>query len=157
MRMFRWHACALLGVFLKLEGKLGLFLCRHMPSVFKAISPYYAARFFVGDARAAWVSLGGVILCISGSEALYADMGHFSQRAITVPQPLPGMHSPHLQAHCIAQRQQSRLAAGAAPPVLCCAHGYAHPAQLMIDLCAFPLLAHRASHLQAPVSPPCKS
>jgi K+ transporter len=58
--------------------------CRHMPAVFKAVSPHYAVRFFMGDAKAAWVALGGVVLCISGSEALAADLGHFSRRAVTV-------------------------------------------------------------------------
>lgn len=61
--------------------------CRHMPAVFKAMSPHYAVRFFLdGNAKAAWVALGGVVLCISGSEALFADMGHFSRRAVSVRQ-----------------------------------------------------------------------
>lgn len=58
--------------------------CRHMPSILKAISPHYGVRFFVGSPRAAWVSLGGIVLCISGSEAISADLGHFSRRAISV-------------------------------------------------------------------------
>lgn len=55
-----------------------------MPDVFKAISPHYAFKYFLSSGRASWVSLTGVVLCISGSEATYADMGHFSHRAITV-------------------------------------------------------------------------
>lgn len=59
-----------------------------MPDVFKAISPHYAFSFLVDGGRASWISLGGVILCISGSEAMFADMGHFSHKAITVRPPL---------------------------------------------------------------------
>lgn len=57
---------------------------RYMPDVFKAVSPHYAFRYFLSSGRASWVSLTGIVLCISGSEATYADMGHFSHRAITV-------------------------------------------------------------------------
>ena len=59
-------------------------LCRYMPDVFKAISPHYAFRYFFSAGQASWVSLNGILLCVSGSEALFADMGHFSHCAITV-------------------------------------------------------------------------
>ncbi|BDA48595.1 Potassium transporter 23 [Coccomyxa sp. Obi] len=59
-------------------------IARHMPDVFKAISPHYAFMYFLSSGRASWVSLTGIVLCISGSEATYADMGHFSHRAITI-------------------------------------------------------------------------
>jgi len=59
-------------------------LRRYMPDVFKAISPHYAFRYFFSAGQASWVSLNGILLCVSGSEALFADMGHFSHRAITV-------------------------------------------------------------------------
>ena len=55
-----------------------------MPDVFKAISPHYAFRYFFSAGQASWVSLNGILLCVSGSEALFADMGHFSHMAITV-------------------------------------------------------------------------
>ena len=55
-----------------------------MPGVFKAISPHYAFQYFYSTGKASWVSLNGILLCVSGSEALFADMGHFSHRAISV-------------------------------------------------------------------------
>ena len=55
-----------------------------MPHVFKAISPHYAFRYFFSAGQASWVSLNGILLCVSGSEALFADMGHFSHTVITV-------------------------------------------------------------------------
>lgn len=71
-------------------------LCRYMPDVFKAISPHYAFRYFFSAGQASWASLNGILLCVSGSEALFADMGHFSHRAITVSLPL----SPSIKRGC---------------------------------------------------------
>ena len=55
-----------------------------MPDVFKAVSPHFAFRYFISAGEPSWVSLNGILLCVSGSEALFADMGHFSHRAISV-------------------------------------------------------------------------
>ena len=55
-----------------------------MPGVFRAISPHYACQYFFSTGEVSWVSLNGILLCVSGSEALFADMGHFSHRAISV-------------------------------------------------------------------------
>jgi len=46
------------------------------PEILKSISPTYAIEFFVDDPLTAFLSLGAVILCVTGAEALYADMGH---------------------------------------------------------------------------------
>ena len=59
-------------------------VCSYMPGVFRAISPHYAFQYFCSTGEASWVSLNGILLCVSGSEALFADMGHFSHRAISV-------------------------------------------------------------------------
>jgi KUP system potassium uptake protein len=47
------------------------------PSVLTAVNPMYAARFFAAHGIRAFLALGAVVLCVTGSEALYADMGHF--------------------------------------------------------------------------------
>ena len=47
------------------------------PDVLRALSPTYAAGFFVGQPIAAFLALGAVVLAVTGTEALYADMGHF--------------------------------------------------------------------------------
>ncbi|KAL9665017.1 hypothetical protein QQ045_020426 [Rhodiola kirilowii] len=52
------------------------------PSIFKAISPHYILRFFLRNGREGWLLLGGTILCITGSEAMFADLGHFDRSSI---------------------------------------------------------------------------
>ncbi|KAL8475527.1 hypothetical protein ACS0TY_028257 [Phlomoides rotata] len=52
------------------------------PHVYKALSPYYMYKFLKKTQRGGWMSLGGIMLCITGSEAMFADLGHFSQLSI---------------------------------------------------------------------------
>lgn len=52
------------------------------PSVLKALNPSYALRFFLENDLQGFLVLGSVVLCITGGEALYADMGHFNAKAI---------------------------------------------------------------------------
>jgi len=47
------------------------------------LSPTYAVDFFTAHPLTAFLSLGAVVLVFTGSEALYADMGHFGRRAIS--------------------------------------------------------------------------
>jgi KUP system potassium uptake protein len=47
------------------------------PAVFQALSPSWAARFLVDHGAAGYLVLGGVVLALTGAEALYADRGHF--------------------------------------------------------------------------------
>jgi KUP system potassium uptake protein len=56
-------------------------IVRH-PIVLGAINPLHAARFLLHSGAAGLLVLGGVFLCITGGEALYADMGHFGCRPI---------------------------------------------------------------------------
>jgi KUP system potassium uptake protein len=52
------------------------------PEILKAVSPTYALSFVVGHPLTAFIAMGGVVLTITGAEALYADMGHFGAQAI---------------------------------------------------------------------------
>ena len=52
------------------------------PRVLMALSPEYAFRFFMRYKLAAFLSLGAVVLVLTGAEALYADMGHFGRKPI---------------------------------------------------------------------------
>ncbi len=61
---------------------LGVVAIVQHPGVLAAVDPRYAVRFMIESQRAAFLVLGGVFLCITGAEALYADMGHFGCRAI---------------------------------------------------------------------------
>jgi KUP system potassium uptake protein len=53
------------------------------PEILKALSPTYAVDFLATRFGVAFYSLAGVVLAVTGAEALYADMGHFGRRAIT--------------------------------------------------------------------------
>ena len=52
------------------------------PSVLLAVSPWYGLRFAMAHYGIAFITLGAVFLCVTGAEALYADMGHFGKRPI---------------------------------------------------------------------------
>jgi KUP system potassium uptake protein len=54
------------------------------PSVLRALSPWYGMLFIVGNPGIAFVTLGAVFLCVTGAEALYADMGHFGKKPIRI-------------------------------------------------------------------------
>ncbi|HEU0043761.1 MAG TPA: potassium transporter Kup [Sphingomonas sp.] len=54
------------------------------PSILGALSPHHAVSFFVRDPMLAFLSLGAVVLAVTGAEALFADMGHFGRRPITL-------------------------------------------------------------------------
>jgi len=63
-------------------GALGVWNVVKHPSVIAAINPWYALHFFTTNTTLAFLSLGAVVLAITGGEALYADMGHFGRRPI---------------------------------------------------------------------------
>ncbi|XP_061369386.1 potassium transporter 5-like [Gastrolobium bilobum] len=53
-------------------------------TVIKAINPKYIVDYFSRNKKDAWISLGGVVLAITGTEALFADVGHFTVRSIQI-------------------------------------------------------------------------
>ena len=65
-------------------GVMGLAQVALNPRVLWALSPYYAVHFVVSHYALAFVTLGAVFLCLTGAEALYADMGHFGKRPIRI-------------------------------------------------------------------------
>lgn len=54
------------------------------PEVLNALNPYYAYRLAVKFPAQSFAAIGAVTLCITGVEALYADLGHFGRRAINM-------------------------------------------------------------------------
>lgn len=52
------------------------------PGVLAAVNPLHAFRFLLGNSLLGFFALGAVVLCITGAEALYADMGHFGAKPI---------------------------------------------------------------------------
>ena len=67
--------------FLVIAG-LGLYGIAQHPAVLWALNPLYGLSFLFSGGAAGFLVLGGVFLCVTGAEALYADMGHFGPRPI---------------------------------------------------------------------------
>ena len=65
-------------------GVAGAVQIANNPSVLLAMSPVYAVQFSVEHYHIAFITLGAVFLCLTGAEALYADMGHFGKKPIRI-------------------------------------------------------------------------
>lgn len=61
---------------------LGAYEIGQNPAILQAVNPLYALDFMVSRPGVAFITLGAVVLCVTGTEALYADMGHFGRDAI---------------------------------------------------------------------------
>jgi KUP system potassium uptake protein len=63
-------------------GLLGLSQVVKDPAVLQGLSPTWGARFLIDNGAAGFLALGGVVLAVTGAEALYADRGHFGAAPI---------------------------------------------------------------------------
>lgn len=54
------------------------------PEILKAVSPHYMLRFIWDNPGTSFIILGATVLCVTGAEALYADMGHFGKGPIRI-------------------------------------------------------------------------
>lgn len=63
---------------------LGVSQIVNHPEILKALSPHYALRFMWDNPGTSFIILGATVLCVTGAEALYADLGHFGKRPIRV-------------------------------------------------------------------------
>lgn len=61
---------------------LGVSHIVHNPEILWALSPHYAVVFMWDNPLTSFIILGAVVLCVTGGEALYADMGHFGKKPI---------------------------------------------------------------------------
>ncbi|KAH9321086.1 hypothetical protein KI387_015725 [Taxus chinensis] len=59
-------------------------IVKYYPGAFKAINPYYIIYFFHKNGKHGWVLLGGAVFAITGSEAMFADLGHFNKGSIQI-------------------------------------------------------------------------
>jgi KUP system potassium uptake protein len=66
-------------VYFTVIAALGLISIVQHPEILYALNPYYAVLFFINDGMLAFLALGSVVLAVTGSEALYSDMGHFGR------------------------------------------------------------------------------
>jgi len=61
---------------------LGIYHIASHPEIMWALSPHYAVQFIINEPTVTFLILGAVVLCVTGGEALYADMGHFGKKPI---------------------------------------------------------------------------
>ncbi|CAA2992651.1 potassium transporter 4-like [Olea europaea subsp. europaea] len=62
---------------------IGLYNTIHWnPKIVFGLSPHYIIKFFSETGKDGWISLGGVLLSITGTEAMFADLGHFTASSI---------------------------------------------------------------------------
>jgi KUP system potassium uptake protein len=71
-------------VWLLTIAALGVSHIADNPSILWALSPHYAVGFMWANPGITFIILGAVVLCVTGGEALYADMGHFGKKPIRV-------------------------------------------------------------------------
>ena len=63
-------------------ASLGIMHIAAEPAILWAMSPHYAINFIIEQPGTTFIILGAVVLCVTGGEALYADMGHFGKQPI---------------------------------------------------------------------------
>ena len=63
-------------------GAMGIFQIFRHPEVLMALNPIYGIRFLLASGFTVWPVIGAVVLVVTGSEALYADLGHFGRMPI---------------------------------------------------------------------------
>lgn len=66
-------------VYFTVIAGMGAWQIVQTPEILWALNPYHAINFFVLDGTLAFLALGSVVLAVTGSEALYSDMGHFGR------------------------------------------------------------------------------
>lgn len=66
-------------VYFSVIALLGAWQIFNTPEILWALNPYHAINFFILDGALAFLALGSVVLAVTGSEALYSDMGHFGR------------------------------------------------------------------------------
>ena len=71
-------------VWLLTIAALGVLHIANRPEILWALNPYHALRFIFGNPGTSFVILGAVVLCVTGAEALYADLGHFGKLPIRI-------------------------------------------------------------------------
>lgn len=88
--LFQRHGTASIGklfgpvmtVWFAVLALMGIVSIARYPAVLAALDPRHALGFIAADPRLAFLSLGAVVLALTGAEALYADMGHFGRQPI---------------------------------------------------------------------------
>ncbi|GAB4829513.1 Potassium transporter 10 [Ancistrocladus abbreviatus] len=80
-----WLFAPLVLLWFLLIGGIGIFnIWKYDSSVLRAFSPVYVYRYLKKGGKERWTSLGGIMLSITGTEALFADLSHFPVLAIQI-------------------------------------------------------------------------
>jgi KUP system potassium uptake protein len=79
----RFFGPVMVGWFVAI-GACGVWGIAKYPGILRALNPLYALGFMAEHFGVAFFALAAVVLSVTGAEALYADMGHFGRRSITV-------------------------------------------------------------------------
>ncbi|XP_058731264.1 potassium transporter 10-like [Vicia villosa] len=78
-----WLFAPIVLLWFLLIGGIGIFnIWKHGSRVLKAFSPVYIYHYFKRGGKKGWTSLGGIMLSITGTEALFADLAHFPVSAV---------------------------------------------------------------------------
>lgn len=94
-------------------GVFGAISIAQTPKILAAVNPMYAVSFFQGEPVTAFLALGSVVLCVTGAEALYADMGQFGRSPIRISWFLiatPALYLNYLGQAALVVRDQSNAA-----------------------------------------------
>ncbi|KAL9253591.1 Potassium transporter 5-like protein [Drosera capensis] len=75
----------ILSIWFLLISVIGVYNLFHYDiGVLRAFNPMYIIDYFLRNGKRAWISLGGIFLCLTGTEAMFADLGHFNVRAVQI-------------------------------------------------------------------------
>ncbi|KAL7610953.1 potassium transporter 10 isoform X1 [Lactuca sativa] len=78
-----WLFAPIVLLWFLLIGGIGIFnICKYDKGILRAFSPVYIFHYFKRRGKNGWISLGGIMLSITGTEALFADLAHFPVSAI---------------------------------------------------------------------------
>ncbi|PIN25668.1 hypothetical protein CDL12_01586 [Handroanthus impetiginosus] len=78
-----WLFAPIVLLWFLMIGGIGIFnIYKYDSSVLKAFSPVYIYRYLIRGKKKGWTSLGGIMLSITGTEALFADLAHFPVSAV---------------------------------------------------------------------------
>ena len=73
-----------MAIYFLILAALGLYNLLDHPAIIGIVNPWWAVKFFLINPKLAFLALGSVVLAVTGAEALYADMGHFGRKAISI-------------------------------------------------------------------------
>lgn len=80
-----WLFAPVVFLWFILIGGIGIYnICKYDNGVLRAFSPVYIYRYFKRGGKVGWISLGGIMLSITGTEALFADLSHFPVSSIQI-------------------------------------------------------------------------